>query len=50
MEQTIFVGREQEVQDLMAFARKGLTGEASVGFVTDKIMSGDKREVTHESW
>lgn len=36
MEQTIFVGREQEVQEVLAFVRKGLAGEASVAFVMDK--------------
>ncbi|GAK56435.1 hypothetical protein B2_20216 [Candidatus Vecturithrix granuli] len=40
MEQTIFVGREQEVQDVLAFARKGLAGQASVAFVTGEAGMG----------
>ncbi len=59
-----FAGREQEVQDLMMFARKGLAGEASVAFVTGEAGMGktalveevfrrlkaENARVSHGSW
>lgn len=36
----VFVGREQELADLMAFSRKAFSGDASVGFITGEAGIG----------